>query len=308
MALACPSFTSGTKSVGKCSFAPEAARLNNPLRFASGDTNFYRWVFNNPVNLTDPSGLSVYRDNFVRQTPHMPPYWAVHHTLQQAPGLKDRLMRERGIDVDDVRHLRGVDPTVHDDIKKMQDIWAERQMRKLGILADYETFTTRKYPELWKRVALDDVLAFQRDMDEVYKHHWIKVGACEVEVAQVQKRIGTTKRMNLFRAGQGNRAAKLFRGLGEKLSVIALIGSTYSFAQGAGMIGPHTPAQNDAWQEFMSHYQSGLDEGLTGTDVSQNTAMSVHQSFIRYLQAINTPEDAVTQIDRDLSLHFSSQR
>ena len=31
----------------------------DPLNFAAGDSNLYRYVFSNPVNLTDPSGLAV---------------------------------------------------------------------------------------------------------------------------------------------------------------------------------------------------------------------------------------------------------
>jgi hypothetical protein len=283
-------------------------RSTAPLAFQGGDKNLYRYVGNDPVNLTDPLGLSPYRQDFRRQTPEMPAGWRVHHTLQQADILKDRFWRERRIDVDDVRHLRGVDNIVHLDIGKMQDLWAEGQMRKLGILQPKEKFNKNKLPELWKRISLDEVIAFQKDMDVVYAPYWIKVGACEADVAKVQKRIGTARRINMFNAGQGNRAARLFPGLASNLGLLALIGATYGFAQGAGVVGPLTREQNDAWQEFMSHYNAALDDGLHGQGIDQNATMNVHASFIRYLQAIHTPEDAVTHIDRELSLHLSGQR
>jgi uncharacterized protein RhaS with RHS repeats len=65
MAIACPSSTSGTKSAGRCSVALDVTRLGDPLRFASGDANFYRWVFNNPVNLLDPLGLEAIGHHWV---------------------------------------------------------------------------------------------------------------------------------------------------------------------------------------------------------------------------------------------------
>ncbi|HEB02683.1 MAG TPA: RHS repeat-associated core domain-containing protein [Nitrospirae bacterium] len=45
-------------------YAPDLKRFitEDPLRFASGDVNWYRYVGNNPVNRTDPLGLESYVD------------------------------------------------------------------------------------------------------------------------------------------------------------------------------------------------------------------------------------------------------
>ena len=45
-------------------YDPKAGRFiqEDPLGFAAGDANFYAYVFNDPVNLTDPSGLVAFTD------------------------------------------------------------------------------------------------------------------------------------------------------------------------------------------------------------------------------------------------------
>ena len=76
----------------------------DPEGFAAGFSNFYLFVGNNPVNLTDPSGLD-YRSDFLWATPVMPSHWQVHHTKQQALGGRYQAI---GIDVHDVKYLRAV--------------------------------------------------------------------------------------------------------------------------------------------------------------------------------------------------------
>jgi len=46
-------------------YSPQLGRFisQDPLRFMSGDTNLYRYVFNNPLSLIDPSGLATVVNN-----------------------------------------------------------------------------------------------------------------------------------------------------------------------------------------------------------------------------------------------------
>jgi RHS repeat-associated protein len=52
---------SGLISFGKRDYLPEVGRwtIKDPILFAGGDTNLYGYVLGNPVNLTDPMGLSA---------------------------------------------------------------------------------------------------------------------------------------------------------------------------------------------------------------------------------------------------------
>jgi uncharacterized protein RhaS with RHS repeats len=39
----------------------------DPIGFAAGDANLYRYVGNSPTNATDPSGLKEYREDFIEE-------------------------------------------------------------------------------------------------------------------------------------------------------------------------------------------------------------------------------------------------
>ena len=54
-------------------YNPETGRFlsEDPIEFSGGDTNLYRYIVNNPINLTDPYGLLVKRCN--RPLKFLPP-------------------------------------------------------------------------------------------------------------------------------------------------------------------------------------------------------------------------------------------
>ena len=67
----------------------------DPLGFAAGDSNLYRYVFNSPTNFTDPSGLlTLYKGNPIVDLIPSPPVLApltepVKKALGQIPVIKD---------------------------------------------------------------------------------------------------------------------------------------------------------------------------------------------------------------------------
>lgn len=109
-----------------------------PLGFKGGSYNLYEFVGNNPTNFVDPSGLTAkHIRNYRAATPDVPLDWKIHHTKQQK--LRDRYMKEKGIDVDDAKHLVAIPEYIHEDINYAQGIWARDKMREMGILKAGET-------------------------------------------------------------------------------------------------------------------------------------------------------------------------
>ena len=78
----------------------------DPKGLTSETTNLYGYCQDDPINVTDPSGLEPpYRKNFMDVTPDMPGDWRVHHMNQQAEGIAARMAKE-GIEVHDLENLR----------------------------------------------------------------------------------------------------------------------------------------------------------------------------------------------------------
>ncbi|GIW97141.1 MAG: hypothetical protein KatS3mg111_0474 [Pirellulaceae bacterium] len=63
----------------------------DPISFAAGDVNLYRYVGNGPVDATDPSGLEerprvrVLRDDWVSKTDEYGNEWQIHIVVEQVP-------------------------------------------------------------------------------------------------------------------------------------------------------------------------------------------------------------------------------
>ncbi len=74
---------------------------------------------------SDPSP-STYRARFLRARPNLPTTWVVHHSL---PQMYRELLRKVGVNVDELRHLRGIDVENHKDINSK---WQEFHVQKGG--------------------------------------------------------------------------------------------------------------------------------------------------------------------------------
>jgi RHS repeat-associated protein len=44
----------------------------DPISFRGGDVNFYRYVFNNPMRFSDPTGKLIFTHGVINQTPGIP--------------------------------------------------------------------------------------------------------------------------------------------------------------------------------------------------------------------------------------------
>ncbi|MFQ5846383.1 MAG: RHS repeat-associated core domain-containing protein [Candidatus Methylomirabilales bacterium] len=74
----------------------------DPIQFASGDTNFYAYVLNTPVNLTDPIGLAIIFPRPPGCQPDLPP---------ADPGRKGSLLKRLGVQLKDFVRESICDPT-----------------------------------------------------------------------------------------------------------------------------------------------------------------------------------------------------
>ena len=54
--------------------------------------------------------------------------------------------------------------------------------------------------EFWKKVNLNDVQAFEKDLDKVYCKYWLRAGGSRAKVAEIQKLADGTRRLATFKA------------------------------------------------------------------------------------------------------------
>jgi len=126
--------------------------------------------------------INNYRKNFIDLTPDMKSThganWQVHHTLQvgrvtlpngKTVGvLADRFLNEKGINVHDLTHLRGVPSSVHSEITGLQKSWWNQKMKE-------NNWATIQ--EAWQKIDLDEVEQFANDLDGQFNKKWMQAGA-----------------------------------------------------------------------------------------------------------------------------------
>ena len=79
----------------------------------------------------------------------------------------------------------------HDEISDLQNKWAAEKMKELHILKPGETLNARnkgaKFQELWQKVDLKDVQAFEKKIEDVYGELWVDAGATPKKVEGLSK-------------------------------------------------------------------------------------------------------------------------
>ncbi|MED4905638.1 T7SS effector LXG polymorphic toxin [Parageobacillus thermoglucosidasius] len=91
-----------------------------------------------------------YRKKYLQEYPGLPEGWQVHHSL---PQKYEKIMKEVGINIHEVKYLRGVDPKIH---SKITTEWA-RWEKRLG-----RTPTAK------------EIIDFAKQMDIKYGKYWYK--------------------------------------------------------------------------------------------------------------------------------------
>src|SRR5690349_18637246 len=84
----------------------------SPLGFAAGDANLYRFVFNNPEALTDPSGLFVVVEDNAETLKHFLATWTDGGGMYPGLGLKVKVK-----ELPDGRHLLDLGENTEDQIE-----------------------------------------------------------------------------------------------------------------------------------------------------------------------------------------------
>ncbi|MBL8818632.1 MAG: RHS repeat-associated core domain-containing protein [Planctomyces sp.] len=164
------------------------------------DLNLYRYVKNNPVNRTDPSGLEDYVANFLNSlSPEMknrlkqvvallgqgmaPQF---HHTYQQS--ISDWAER-RGINVDAADYIRLVDYELHKVINRHQQEFWRFMKEHFGTKTIEETINKAEKLGmgnwLWDRME-----EFNASLDKHFGDLWLKPGFTEDDVKCLQNRLG----------------------------------------------------------------------------------------------------------------------
>ncbi|SDZ69241.1 hypothetical protein SAMN05421736_1581, partial [Evansella caseinilytica] len=89
-----------------------------------------------------------YRKLFLAEYPDLPKGWQVHHSL---PQKYETIMKNAGINIHEVKYLRGVDPTVHREITKEWIKWDKSLGRDPTSqeISDFAKQIDQKYNKNW---------------------------------------------------------------------------------------------------------------------------------------------------------------
>lgn len=289
--------TAGTYHFRNRDYSPTLGRFISvdPLGFDAGDVNFYRYVGDDPTSRTDPIGLAdPYRENFVRETPDMPLDWRVHHTRQRA--LTERY-KSMGIDVNELSSLRAVPRSVHDDINWLQREWSLAEMKAMGLIRpDARSADPKTWERFWKNVDMKKVKEFEDQLEQIYKHYWVKVRGTASEFASVRRLTGSTVQESMRRAQLGNNLRTLSSRLGKALVIFGIFESLGTAASFANATRTHTWEQQRLWDEFFRMHNHLLEKGVSGSMLTKQDAHHLKDAFLRYVHSINDNDDMINRI------------
>jgi RHS repeat-associated protein len=188
-------------------FDPKLGRFisEDPIGFAAGDANLSRYVGNSTPNATDPTGLD-YREDFLNSLPDdvrkaLEPLEGllkekpeVHHTWQQQEAIKEWL-KKRGIDVDDVTHLRYVPKHVHTQITNQQNEFRRLLGEEFGLGRNPSwngilDAAQQQGKEAWLFQRMQE---FNEGLETSYGKYWLKPGATMKDLNAMKKSYGLAR-------------------------------------------------------------------------------------------------------------------
>jgi RHS repeat-associated protein len=279
----------------------------DPIGFAAGDPNLYRYVGNSPGMFGDPDGLYEvdqeafaeyternYRKKFHDATPDAPKDWPIHHTKQDA--LRDRY-RKIGINVDHPKYLRSVPPDIHAEIGILQQKWRSETAERLGI----------GWRDFYKEVPLAEVETFEGAIDQLYKELWIPSGKNQARrVQDIRSKVSTPSWLASFKAGFPDR----MKGAGlKKLAGFAFL-ALFSADKACAAWDAATcdPRTDFGFQAFIQQYQLAVDEIMRNRHLSANRAHHLRHAWYQLASRFGTAEtqDAINVMDSELGKYIDS--
>ncbi|MFC4402901.1 PrsW family glutamic-type intramembrane protease [Gracilibacillus xinjiangensis] len=89
-----------------------------------------------------------YRKLYLEQFPDLPKRWQVHHTL---PQKYETIMKNAGINIHEVQHLKGIDPKIHSKITNEWSKWDKKLGRTPTSqdIIDFANTIESKYGKYW---------------------------------------------------------------------------------------------------------------------------------------------------------------
>jgi RHS repeat-associated protein len=255
----------------------------DPSGFDAGDTNLTRYVGNDPINYTDPTGL--YREPFLKATPEMPKDWRVHHTKMQA--FRD-LYLKNGIDVDDQKFLRGVPPCFHDEISDIQNGFIQEFAERNGLKKN-------DWAGIKKIMTMEELDKLEAAIESKYSDLWTEAGKTPVIANKIK---GIKDKATKFAANNADevkdlavRKAGAADDLGIKLGIIGVIGLLFSNAELAGAIINPDRDTVFARDEMLLQYR------LCEKDARRNNSGVISQKRLDFLK------DSIRNYLRQLKLY-----
>jgi RHS repeat-associated protein len=291
-------------------YDPRAGRFTSedPLGFAAGDANLSRYVGNGATLWVDPSGetkeraptKNTYRKKFFDSTPDLKlhgPNVDIHHTLQQDEVIADRFKKERGINVHELQHLRGVDGDLHDIMTEQQNqFWREKARQMSSELGEPVTITDAKM-----RIDLDIVEKHSKALTDAFEDCMIKSGdnakAIKNAVKNTQKVLNDPKLL-------ATRLASFYKNIDwRKLHTAAqlLVLAHLVYSSGTAIASP-TPEQQQIRDDFQARFTSTLNYSYDHHYINQEQIDKLRSTLIPYLNSIGVPDQAQTAIQLKLSL------
>ncbi len=169
-------------------------------------------------------------------------------------------------------------------------------MRKLKILGPTESLAPKvmndKFQELWKKVPLKEVEALEKDLDNAFNRYWLKSGQDKNRVAKI---LDLTKARGVYENTRLQRLQGMIGKIGSALAILGVVTNGSAMASG---IGNPSPAQAEAYNNFLAAFEAAIIENAREGGLRRNTAQRVHDTYISYLVSIDTNPIVVGTSDR----------
>ena len=180
-------------------------------------------------------------------------------------------------------------------------------MRELGILKEGETLNNAnseaKHAELWKKVDLKEVEAFDATLEPTYSPYWIKKGKNQKEAVDKIAKSLEGQKLKIFKLGRESRTLKLLPKIATGLAILGAVGEGAAMAP--GILNPDKE-QTAAWDNFENQYKISLEQKESLGRIRRDRAHHLRQAFIDYLTAIKTTPNAISEINGILTMQIET--
>jgi len=184
----------------------------------------------------------------------VPSNWPIHHTKQDV--LAARYLKEKGINIQEKQYLRAVPNDVHDIIGGEQNRWWWKKVKDLRDAGD----TSVNISNVYQKVPLADVEAFEAKLASEWSSHWVTNGAKSADVTRVAKKLEAAGGKFGLVAGEGQRLKRLGILAAAALPIFDLIVGWSNPAYAAVTLDAEHDAQ---LQNVKRKYEMCIDDALS---------------------------------------------